>query len=78
MPKTSSLKNKTISAPDNTPMTGMMLLQSLAKMYHDPELKPALEKPITMSSDEEGNDMLKLWQMDVSKTGAITLWPAHI
>lgn len=35
-----------------------------------------LDSPIIMSSDEEGNDMLKLYGVEASEEG-VTLWPAH-
>ena len=35
-----------------------------------------LDKPVVMSSDEEGNDMLQLWRIEIHK-GQVTLWPAH-
>lgn len=74
--KTSSIKNASFTGVDNKPLTGLGLLKTLHTLYkEDPA---ALDKPITMSSDEEGNDMLSLWSIDIDKTGNITLWPAHI
>ena len=58
---------------DNKPMTMKDLLQVLAD--HKTTLK--MDAPVTMSSDEEGNDMLKLYGIEVQR-GKITLWPAHI
>jgi hypothetical protein len=48
------------------------------QMNDDPAIERSLfDKPVVMSSDEEGNDMLHLWGIEVSKTGTVTLWPAH-
>ena len=67
------------SRNDNKPLTLRDLLGMLGEVK---QKKPAqwakiIEKPITMSSDEEGNDMLKLWSVDIESKG-ITLWPAHV
>lgn len=37
-----------------------------------------LNKPIVISCDEEGNEMLALHSVEVdSKTGQLTFWPMH-
>jgi hypothetical protein len=40
--------------------------------------KLAEDAPVTMSSDEEGNDMPKLVGVEISESGHITLWPARL
>ena len=64
---------KMMTMSDNKPMTLRDLISILGRQA-DPKL---LDKPITMSSDEEGNDMLSLQGIEITKQG-ITLWPAHI
>jgi len=60
---------------DNKPMT-VRELRSIIQVESktNPEL---LDKPVTMSSDEEGNDMFNLHGIEITKQG-ITLWPTHI
>ena len=60
---------------DNKPMT-VRELRSIIQVESktNPEL---LDKPVTMSSDEEGNDMFNLQGIEITKQG-ITLWPTHI
>jgi hypothetical protein len=56
-------------------MTIRDMVLSIQKEYKkNPEF---LDKPVTMSSDEEGNDMLKLYGIEITKQG-VTLWPAHL
>ena len=59
---------------DNKPMT-VRELRSIIQVESktNPEL---LDKPVTMSSDEEGNDMFNLQGIEITKQG-ITLWPTH-
>jgi hypothetical protein len=78
MSKKSSLKNKTLTNPvSGKPMTALMLLQALHSILKDPTLGPAaLAKPIQMYSDEEGNGLYQLWQVDIDKTGQVSLLPA--
>ena len=76
-------KNKVLgqsfSRRDNKPMTLYDLVGVLNSINRDPTIERSIfEKPVIMSSDEEGNDMLKLSFVDVSKTGQVTLWPAHV
>jgi len=40
-----------------------------------PDLK--INTPIIMSNDEEGNEMLSLYGIEI-KDNQITLWPAHL
>jgi len=56
---------------DNKSLTLRDLQEILASC---PDLKG--DSTITMSSDEEGNEMLKLHAVDIER-GKITLWPAH-
>jgi len=78
MPKKSkSLKNTTTTGNKNTPITALALLKHLLRIYQDPTLgKEALEVPVIMSSDEEGNAYGKLWAIDVNNKGEVTLIPA--
>jgi hypothetical protein len=56
---------------DNKPLT----LRDLLDIIGSCKLK--YDSTITMSSDEEGNEMLNLHAVDV-ENGKITLWPAHL
>jgi hypothetical protein len=67
------------SRKDNKPLTLRDLLAMLGRTKVDkPKVyEKMLDKPVTMSSDEEGNDMLKLVMVDIESKG-VTLWPAHL
>lgn len=56
---------------DNKPLT-LKDLREILDSY--PNLR--VNSTITMSSDEEGNEMLLLHAVDVDN-GKITLWPCH-
>jgi len=34
------------------------------------------DKPVTIYSDEEGNDKHHLWSVEISPKGEVSLWPA--
>jgi hypothetical protein len=34
------------------------------------------DKPVTLYSDEEGNDKHHLWSVEISPKGEVSLWPA--
>jgi hypothetical protein len=78
MPRTTpSLKDKALAHPENKAMTGRMLMDTLVNIYKDPTLGPAaLEKPVRMYSDEEGNGIFQLWQIDIDGSGQVSLLPA--
>ena len=62
-----------LTRKDNKPWTIRELKAILDSI---PEC-PALDKPIRMSCDEEGNDTsLKLYGIEIAKSGEILLWPA--
>ena len=67
------MKSGNFARSDNKPLT----LGDLKGILNSIKVTDHLNKPIIMSSDEEGNDMLKLWSVDVSDDGEVTLWPAH-
>ena len=68
---------KSFSRSDNKPLTLRDLDSVINQMNGDPAIERSLfDKPVVMSSDEEGNDMLHLWSVEVSKTGEVTLRPA--
>jgi hypothetical protein len=55
-----------------------MTLQDLLQALQGGSPAKGLKKPVIMSCDEEGNEMLVLAQVDVDdKTGQVTLWPMH-
>jgi len=56
------------SRKDNKAMTLHDLLQVVDKAK-------GLNKPVIMSCDEEGNEMLVLQSVEIAKNGQITLWP---
>jgi hypothetical protein len=58
---------------DNKAMTINTLLQILK----DNRSKLDFDKPLIMSSDEEGNEMLSLYGVEINKK-QITLYPAHL
>jgi hypothetical protein len=72
-----TILNKSLQHPtQGQPLTARGLLNTLIKIYKE---KPkALNLPVIMSTDEEGNDMLKLYCIEVDKKGQVTLWPAHV
>ena len=39
--------------------------------------KERFEKPVVVSSDEEGSDKQKLAYVEVSRSGVVSLYPAH-
>jgi hypothetical protein len=59
-----------------------MTLQDLLQIIHQTPLAvraKGLKQEIAMSSDEEGNEMLGLHQVEIdSVTGQMTLWPMHL
>ena len=57
---------------DNKPITLRDLHTTLSKIKN-----PDWDRPVIMSSDEEGNEMLSLYGIEISKTGQVTLWLAH-
>jgi hypothetical protein len=63
---------------DHKPMTLNDLMGVLAqvKIKEAKTWEKMKDKPIRMSSDEEGNSFAHLWSVDIAKTGEITLWPA--
>jgi len=68
------MKAGSYSRKDNKPLT---LREFKAILNSIPEA--SLDKPVGMSCDEEGNDTdLKLMAVDISKTGDVLLWPAHV
>jgi len=71
----STLRGRALSRSDNRPLSLRDLIGVLKGMEGDSKM--AFDKPVVMSSDEEGNDMLCLWSIEVSKAGVVTLWPAH-
>lgn len=62
---------------DNKPFSIRDLNQILKDSVKEGN-KVDLDAPISMSSDEEGNEMLSLYGVEISESGTITLWPAHI
>jgi hypothetical protein len=73
----SKVLDQNFSRKDNKPMTLYDLIGVVSLINRDPTIERSLfEKPVIVAS--EGNDMLNLWSIDVSKTGQVTLWPAHI
>jgi hypothetical protein len=56
---------------DRKPLTLMDLLEILKK---HPDLN--VSKEIIMSCDEEGNEMLKLYGIEITNK-QLTLWPVH-
>jgi len=59
---------------DNKPLT---LRELKALLNQIPDTAAAIDGPVTMSCDEEGNEMLVLWSVDIDKGGNVTLWPVH-
>jgi hypothetical protein len=59
---------------DNKPLS---LRELKALVNSIPDTAPAIDGPVTMSSDEEGNEMLVLYGVDIDKGGNVTLWPAR-
>ena len=77
--KIKSVLGQSFSRRDNKPMTLYDLIGVANAINRDPAVERSIfEEPVIVSSDEEGNEMLNLWAIDVSKTGQITLWPAHV
>jgi hypothetical protein len=77
--KGASYFGKSISRPDSKGMTVRDLFSFLTQVSYDPKMVAAKwDQPIVMSSDEEGNEMLSLAMIEVSKSGKITLYPAQI
>ena len=62
-----------ITRADNEPMT----LNTLLQILQDNRSKLDFNKPIIMSSDEEGNEMLSLFGIEIHKK-QVTFYPAHI
>lgn len=62
-----------LTREDRGPMTIKILLQ----VVQDNKNKLDFDKPIIMSSDEEGNEMLKLFGIEIDRK-QITLYPAHL
>ena len=63
------MKDGTYSRKDNKPLTVRELFAILRLITN-------MDKPVTMSSDEEGNEMLQLCMIEIHK-GNVTLYPAH-
>jgi hypothetical protein len=76
--KTKSIKNKSVSNVDpHKPVTAVTLFQVLREILQDPTLGiTALQQPVLMYSDEECNDIGKLWEIKVNKKGQLILRPA--
>lgn len=70
-----SLLGKEISHPKNQPLTIGLLLDALLALTK--EIPNARKNKVFMSSDEEGNQALHLYAIDITKSGQLTLWPAH-
>jgi hypothetical protein len=68
------MKSGSFSRKDNKPLT----IAELRALLNQIPTTQAQSKPVVMSCDEEGNEMLKLVAVDISKTGQVTLWPAHV
>lgn len=65
------MKTETFGKSDNTPFTVAELKDLLNKI---PAAKT--NKPVLMYSDEEGNMIGKLYAVDISSSGSVTLIPA--
>ena len=61
-----------LSRTDKQPMTGLDLFNILLDLKQ--RTPTTLTKPLSMSSDEEGNSMNKLYGIEISNRG-IKLWP---
>jgi hypothetical protein len=69
-----SILGKSLTHSKNLPLTVGTLLDTLNTLIKE---KPnALKNPVFMSSDEEGNQALHLYAIDITKSGQLTLWPA--
>jgi len=62
-----------ITLENNKPMT----IDTLLKILVDNKNKIDFSKPIIMSSDEEGNEMLSLYGIEINKK-QITFYPAQL
>lgn len=56
---------------------GPMSINTLLQILKDNKNKLDFNKPIIMSSDEEGNEMLSLFGIEIHKK-QITLYPANL
>ena len=54
-----------------------MSINTLLQILQDNKDKLDFNKPIIVSSDEEGNDMLSLFGIEIHKK-QVTLYPAHL
>jgi hypothetical protein len=63
---------------DNSAMTLRDMLKILAeeKISNPKRFAKALDKPVYMSSDEEGNSTGKLYGIEIAIKGVVTLWPS--
>jgi len=76
--KVSSMFGRTYSRPDGKAMTVKELYALLTKLNEDPSMtRKRFEKSVVVSSDEEGNDMQGLAFVKVSRSGVVSLYPAH-
>lgn len=66
---------KSLSHPKNQPLTVGVLLDALTALTK--EIPNARKNKVFMSSDEEGNEALHLYAIDITKSGQLILWPAH-
>jgi hypothetical protein len=76
--KVSSMFGKTYSRSDGKAMTVKELFALLTKLNQDSKMtSKVLDSPVVVSSDEEGNDMQELAFVEVSRSGVVSLYPAH-
>ena len=72
-----TIKAQSLGRTDNKPLTLEDFLGILRPLVGDPKTWTQIkDKPVRMSCDEEGNGFGKLYAVDISKTGQVTLWPA--
>lgn len=65
---------------DRKPLTlgEFLMFIELSSIQDSKNFEKAKDKPVMMSSDEEGNEIMLLHCIDITKEGQITLWPARI
>ena len=66
---------KSLTHPKNQPLTVGVLLDALIALTR--EVPKARSNKVFMSSDEEGNEALHLYAIDITESGQLILWPAH-
>jgi hypothetical protein len=73
------MKDNVFARNDRKPLTPLDLVGILEKLQQYPkDWEKMKHKPIKMSSDEEGNDIMHLDNIEILASGQITLWPVHI